>query len=173
MAGVKLIGGLFTRSSAPKQEVPTAAGQPVPEAAAPASHGQLAAPVDPSVTFDNVVDLLVALSQHEILEKYMDSGRRYAASKGIAIDEEVLHRLVQSLTVLRNKTLVKAFTAKVLVTETLVSLGLPKEKVIQLVRAVIADLMSGLSDQDRAFATQVMAPVLDTVDRWLGAYIKQ
>lgn len=173
VAGVKLIGGLFARSSRPDLEAPAAAGGAAQDGAPPSPQGQLAAPTGPVVTFDNVVDLLVALTENDIIQKYLDSGRRYAASKGVAIDEAVLHRLVHSLTVLKNKTLVKALTAEVLVREALVSLGLPKEKVIQLVRTVLADLMSSLSDKDRASAQQVMAPVLDTVERWLEANLKR
>lgn len=167
VAGGKLIGGMFTKSSSPELEAPAVAGEHAPDAAAPALQGQLAAPEGPVVTFDNVVGLLVALAEKDIIQKYLHSGRRYAASKGVPIDDEVLNRLAQSLTVLKNKTLVKALTAEVLVREALVSLSLPKEKVIQLVRAVLADLMSSLNDQDRVLANQVMARVLDTVERWL------
>ena len=38
--------------------------------------------------------MLVALTEKDIIQKYLDNGRRYAASKGVAIDDEVPRRLV-------------------------------------------------------------------------------
>lgn len=166
LAGVNLIGGLFAKRQATKDEMLLERADPVLKSEIPALQNPISDPGAPLVTFDDVVGLLVALTENGIIQKYLNSGRKYAASKGVAIDDEVLHRLVQSLSVLRNKTLVKALTAEVLVREALLSLGLPKEKVIQLVRAALTDLMVELSEEDLGFAKQVMHPILGSVERW-------
>lgn len=173
VAGVNLIGSLFSKRTAKADAAPAEEGDVAPQATRPEPQGQLSTPASPLVTFDNVVSLLVALTASGILQKHLDSGREYAESKGVAIDDEVLQRLVQSLSVLKNRTLVKALTAEVLVREALVSLGLPRDKVIQLVRAALTDLMGKLSDEDLDLANQVMHPVFDTVERWLGSYVKK
>lgn len=141
---------------------------PILEIPPPTPKAKMLAPPVPSVTYDAVVGMLVALTNSGILQKYLDSGRKYAASKGVAIDNEVLSRLVESLTVLKNKTLVKALTAEVLVREALVSLGLPKEKVVQLVRAALTDMVGRLDGSERAIALAAISTVVDAAEKWLG-----
>jgi hypothetical protein len=166
--GAKFIGGLFATRSARQEDLPAAGmALPAPKEQLPSPEAQSPASEDSLVSYDNVVGLLVALANSGILQKYVDGGRKYAASRGVAIDEEVLQRLVQSFSVLSNRTLVKALTAEVLIKEALVSLGLPKEKVVQLVRAALTDLLGRLDLGDKVAALQVMSKVLDEAERWL------
>lgn len=165
--GAKLIGGVLTKGRSTEQDTRVVAGEPHPDAAALTPRGKLTAPAAPVVSFDTVVGLLVALTEENLIQKYLDIGLRYATSRGVKTDGQVLFRLVQSLNVLEDNTLVKGLTAKVLVREALVGLSLPNEKVIQLVQAVLIDLMSSLGEHDRALAYKVMARVFDAAEQWL------
>jgi hypothetical protein len=125
----------------------------------------LPGPEPAPLSFDNVVDLLVMLANSGILETSLEKGRKFAASKGVRVDDEVLQRLIQSLDVLSDKTLVKALTAEVLVREALVGLGLPKEKVILLVRSAFADLFAKVVRlDDNTLALKAKTRIPDKAD---------
>ena len=126
-----------------------------------------------SVSFDDVVNLLVALVDSGMLQKLLDKGQKLAASKGVRVDDEMLHRLLQSLQVLREKTLVKALTAEVLVREALVSLRLPKEKVVALARSALAGLLTKVDSEDQARALKAMSIVLDVAEAWVNSEMRR
>lgn len=119
------------------------------------------------VSVDKVVQMLVVLLDSGLLPRLLAKGEQLAADKDVGVNQDAVLRLVASLQVLSDKTLVNAMGADNLIRQTLNSLGLPEHKIVGLARSLIAFLIEKVSKQDRILALNTLESILDVAGAWL------
>jgi hypothetical protein len=123
----------------------------------------------PVVSFEDVESMLAELLKKEEFRKWMLHAKEVFEAEGGRVEDAAMRRLLSSLRMMSDPTLVDTLGAEAVAKSVLASVRLPRRQIKQLMKRVLFGVLMRLEPQDRAAMLMVMREVVDVAETWLKA----